>query len=117
MRPPPLEFPPHSGGPLRFASGSLILACGLFVLSAVFASAQSSGAPLPPQPHAKQTHLKHVLVVSQTKGFEHDSISTAMAAIFDMGKESSLWDTEMRTDTELLTKKKLDKNAKNLDYF
>jgi type 1 glutamine amidotransferase len=41
-----------------------------------------------------------------------------MAAIFNMGKESGLWDTEMRTDTELLTKKEFKgNNAKNLNYF
>jgi type 1 glutamine amidotransferase len=34
-----------------------------------------------------------------------------------MGHESGLWDTELRTDTELLTKKDLGRNAKNLDYF
>jgi hypothetical protein len=28
-----------------------------------------------------------------------------MAAIYNMGKESGLWDTTLRTDTELLTKK------------
>jgi len=34
-----------------------------------------------------------------------------------MGKESGLWDTMLRTDTELLTKKELKNNAKNLNYF
>jgi uncharacterized protein len=72
---------------------------------------------VPPPPHAKQIHLKHVLVIGQTKGFEHDSISPAMAAIYNLGKESGLWDTTMRTDTELLTKKDLKRNAKNLNYF
>jgi uncharacterized protein len=72
---------------------------------------------LPPPPHGKQIHLKHVLVIGQTKGFEHDSISAAMAAIYNMGKESGLWDTEMRTDAELLTKKDLGRNSKNLNYF
>src|SRR5215472_7177635 len=71
----------------------------------------------PPVFHAKQIHLKHVLVISQTKGFEHDSISAAMAAIYNMGRESGLWDTELRTDTELLTRKDLGRNAKNLNYF
>ena len=60
---------------------------------------------------------KHVLVIGQTKGFEHDSVSAAMAAIYDMGKESGLWDTMIRTDTELLTKKDLKRNTKNLTYF
>jgi type 1 glutamine amidotransferase len=70
-----------------------------------------------PAPHAKQVHLKHVLVIGQTKGFEHDSVSAAMDAIYTMGRESGLWDTTMRTDTELLTKKDLGRNAKNLNYF
>ncbi|HEY1986110.1 MAG TPA: ThuA domain-containing protein [Terracidiphilus sp.] len=78
----------------------------------------AAGGMLPPAPHAKQIHLKHVLVIGQTKGFEHDSVPDAMAAVYNMGKESGLWDTTLRTDTELLTKKDLGKrNAKNLDYF
>jgi len=72
---------------------------------------------MPPAPRAKQIHLKHVLVIGQTKGFEHDSIPDAMAAVYNMGKESGLWDTVIRTDTELLTKKDLGRNAKNLSYF
>ena len=72
---------------------------------------------LPPAPHAKPIHLKHVLVIGETKGFEHDSVSAAMVAIYTMGKESGLWDTMLRTDTELLTKKELQRNGKNLNYF
>jgi type 1 glutamine amidotransferase len=77
----------------------------------------TSNDTLPPVPHAKQIHLKHVLVIGQTKGYEHDSISAAMATVYNMGKESGLWDTMIRTDTELLTKKDLGRNAKNLNYF
>jgi uncharacterized protein len=87
------------------------------VLSSVGSQGQSGPMGTPPVPHAKPTHLKHVLVISQTKGFEHDSISAAMVAIYEMGKESGLWDTELRTDTKLLTKKDLQANAKNLNYF
>ncbi len=72
---------------------------------------------LAPAPHVKQIHLKHVLVIGETKGFEHDSVSAAMAAIYNMGQESGLWDTMLRTDTELLTKKDLQRNTKNLNYF
>ena len=50
----------------------------------------------PASPSSKQVHLKHVLVIGETKGFEHDSISAAMDAVYTMGKESGLWDTEMR---------------------
>jgi type 1 glutamine amidotransferase len=89
-----------------------------FVLGGVFSQGQAAGNPLvAPPPHAKPIHLKHVLVVGQTKGFEHDSISAAMAAVYNMGQETGLWDTELRTDTELLTKKDLGRNAKNLNYF
>jgi hypothetical protein len=58
-----------------------------------------------------------VLVIGQTKGFEHDSISATMVAVYEMGRDSGLWDTELRTDTELLTKKPLANNGKNLNYF
>jgi hypothetical protein len=98
-------------------------ACGLLmmVFGVLCASAwgqATSREMLPPPPHAKQIHLKHVLVIGQTKGFEHDSVSAAMAAIFNMGQDSGLWDTMLRTDTELLTKKSLgERNAKNLNYF
>ena len=71
----------------------------------------------PPPPHEKKIYLKHVLVIGQTKGFEHNSVSAAMAAVYDMGHESGLWDTMLRTDTELLTKKDLQRNTKNLNYF
>src|SRR5271170_4554268 len=100
---------------------SLFLSLALFSLAAVVqlsAAQEPSGHPMtPPPPHAKQIHLKHVLVIGETKGFEHDSVPAAMAAIYDMGKESGLWDTTMRTDTELITKKDLKRNTKNLDYF
>lgn len=72
---------------------------------------------VPPPPHVKQIHVKHVLVIGETKGWEHDSVPDAMDAIYQMGKKSGLWDTTMRTDTELLTKKNLGRNAKNLNYF
>ena len=49
--------------------------------------------------------MKHVLVIGQTKGFEHDSVPDGMAAIYNMGRESGLWDTTLRTDVELITKK------------
>lgn len=87
------------------------------------AAAQAQAAPpndftIPPPPHATRVNRKRVLVVSQAKGYEHDSISAAMATIYNVGHESGLWDAELRTDTELLTKKPFKKNnAKNLDYF
>jgi len=94
-----------------------LIAAASMAFGAVALAQSTATDATPPPPHAKEIHVKHVLVISQTKGFEHDSISAAMAAIYNMGHDSGLWDTELRTDTELLTKKKLGDNAKNLDYF
>jgi type 1 glutamine amidotransferase len=40
-----------------------------------------------------------------------------MVTIERLGKETGLWDTVIRTDTEALTKRKLEYNAKSLDDF
>jgi uncharacterized protein len=45
------------------------------------------------------------------------AISHAMATVERLGRESGLWETYLRTDTEPLTKKKLEYNAKNLNDF
>jgi type 1 glutamine amidotransferase len=96
---------------------SVLIGLAIVGLSSRVQGQSATPGATPPPPHAKEIHLKHVLVIGQTKGFEHDSVSAAMATIYDMGKESGLWDTTMRTDTELLTKKDLKNNAKNLNYF
>ncbi|MGA8162647.1 MAG: ThuA domain-containing protein, partial [Acidobacteriaceae bacterium] len=93
-----------------------VLACAL-ALAVVNLAARAQTPTTPPPPHAKTIHLKHVLVIGETKGFEHDSVTDAMVAVAEMGNETGLWDTVIRTDTELLTKKNLGRNAKNLDYF
>jgi len=67
---------------------------------------------------AQQTpQRKKLLVIGEVKGFEHDSVSHAMAMFEKIGQESGLFDAFLRTDSELITKQKLSKNAKNLDYF
>jgi type 1 glutamine amidotransferase len=70
-------------------------------------------APAQTQTPAK----KKLLFIGEVKGFEHDSVSHAMATIEKLGQQSGLWDTYLRTDSELLTKQKLGGNAKNLNYF
>ena len=104
---------------LRQIRVTLFLLLSLTILASfVFAQDQPGVDPsVAPPPHAKQIHLKHILVVGQTKGWEHDSISDGMVAIYEMGRDSGLWDAMLRTDVGSITKKKLDKNAKNLDYF
>lgn len=78
--------------------------------------ALSAGILLPQAPPA-QPKRKKVLAIGEVKGFQHDSVSHALASVEKWGKESGLWDTYIRTDTQLVTKKKLQGNAKNLDYF
>ncbi|MGB2668969.1 MAG: ThuA domain-containing protein [Candidatus Acidiferrum sp.] len=60
---------------------------------------------------------KHLLIIGEEKGYRHESVSHAMATIERLGRESGLWDTTIRTDTEPLTKKKLEFNAKSLNDF
>jgi hypothetical protein len=60
---------------------------------------------------------KHLLVVGEEKGYRHEAVSHAMATIERLGNETGLWETTIRTDTEVLTKKKLEYNAKNLNDF
>lgn len=65
-----------------------------------------------PQPKRKQ-----LLAIGEEKGYRHEAVSHALATIERLGHESGLWDTTIRTDTEALTKKKLEFNAKNLNDF
>ncbi len=70
-------------------------------------------APAKPPAPAK----KRILIIGAAKGYEHDSISDAMATLWKLGRDSGLWDASLRTDYEWITKKKLDRNAKNLSSF
>jgi len=45
-------------------------------------------------------------------GWEHESVSDALTTLYQLGKQTGIWDTVVRTDVELITKKKLDLNAK-----
>jgi uncharacterized protein len=46
--------------------------CSFLVAPVLGALSVVNAQPAPPS--AKQVHLKHVLVIGETKGFEHDSI-------------------------------------------
>ena len=69
------------------------------------------------QVQASAQPMKHLLVLGEEKGYRHESVSHAMATIERLGRESGLWTTTIRTDTEVLTKQKLEYNAKNLNDF
>jgi uncharacterized protein len=60
---------------------------------------------------------KKLLAIGEEKGYRHQAVSHALATIERLGREKGLWDTTIRTDTEVLTKKKLEYNAPNLNNF
>ncbi len=60
---------------------------------------------------------KRLLAIGEEKGYRHEAVSHALAVIERLGRESGGWETTIRTDTEALTKKKLEYNARNLDRF
>ncbi|HYK92232.1 MAG TPA: ThuA domain-containing protein [Acidobacteriota bacterium] len=66
---------------------------------------------------AQNPKKKRLLAVGMSAGWEHESVSDALVTMYELGKQSGLWDTWVRTDTNAITKKKLASNAKNLDYF
>jgi type 1 glutamine amidotransferase len=66
---------------------------------------------------AKEEKRRRLLVIGQSKGYEHDSISTAMATLYNLGRSSHQWDTVFRTDCAALTKKPRKWGAKNLNDF
>ncbi len=65
----------------------------------------------------RQPEKKRILAIGQSNGWEHEAMSHGLATIWKIGQESGLYETFIRTDTELITKKKMKMNAKNLDYF
>lgn len=64
-----------------------------------------------------QPKKKRLLAIGAVKGFQHTSVSHALATIERLGQDSGLYDTFIRTDTQLVTKQKLTDNAKNLETF
>ncbi len=94
-------------------------------------AALTAGAQVmrPPDPYAGK---KKVLAIGDVHtGYQHDSVSHALATIERLGRESGLYVTYIRTDTQLVTKDKIygigkyaappqgtrGVNSKNLDYF
>lgn len=98
-----------------FVRRSWLAACAGSLFTLGFAQSQPPAAPRPAAPAVRVK--KRILVVGQTKGFQHDSVPVSMAMVWQWGHETGLWDAYLRTDTELLTKKKLASNAKTLPDF
>ncbi len=79
-------------------------------LALAFTLATSLFAQTPPA-------RKRLLVIGEEKGYRHEAVTRAMVTIERLGRETGAWDTVIRTDTEALTKTKLEYNAKNLNDF
>jgi len=77
---------------------------------------QGAGTAAPAAPQRKR-----LLALGDTHtGFTHDSIGHALAVIDRLGRESGLYDTYIRTDSQWITKQVVPppaRNARNLDYF
>lgn len=64
-----------------------------------------------------QEKRKRVLFIGQSKGYQHETIPTAMVTLYTLGRSSRQWDTDFRTDCTAVTKKPLKWGAKNLKDF
>ena len=67
-----------------------------------------------------QDHRKKLLAIGEVKGWQHDSVSHALATIERLGRETGLYDTYIRTDCQLVTKEPIpppSRNTRNLNYF
>ncbi|HEX3449715.1 MAG TPA: ThuA domain-containing protein [Isosphaeraceae bacterium] len=84
--------------------------CQSFVLIMILGLAGAAAAQ-------DQPNKRKLLFIGQSKGYQHDSVSTAMATLYNLGRSTSLWETYFRTDCTAITKKKLKWGAKNLDAF
>jgi uncharacterized protein len=61
---------------------------------------------------------KHVLVLGFTSGWHHGSTTDGEVMIWELGRETGLWDTEIRTDPKWLTKSPTGAgDNRNLNWF
>ena len=80
-------------------------------------AAAPAGQPPAPRYQPPANGRKRILIIAQTMGWHHDSISDALAVLVKMGLDSNLYDAEIRTDAEWLTKKRLNPMRKNLVQY
>ena len=99
------------------------------VILRLICAALLSGVLLGQRPDPFPNRKKLLAIGDVRSGFQHDSVSHALATIERLGYESGAYVTYIRTDSQLLTKNKIERhdprttelaadiNAKNLDYF
>jgi uncharacterized protein len=98
---------------LRIATLLVAVSCFAQAPAPTQAGRGGRGSSTPSAPPFK----KHILILGAAKGFEHDSITDLMATLWKLGRESGMWEANLRTDYEWITKKKVDRNGKNLGDF
>jgi type 1 glutamine amidotransferase len=86
---------------------------------AAAAPAAASPAAQAPKPRPKPNRQlqRRVLVLGAALGWQHESIPDGMAMVYNLGRETGMWESWLRTDFGLMTKKNAGVNAKNLDQF
>ena len=105
-------------------SGRLMIVCAA-INTALMVQATLGGHQAP-----RPVPRKHVLAWADVRnGYQHDSISHAVATVERLGRESGAYDTLIRTDSQLITKHPITFaagtgiatgeafNVRNLDYF
>ena len=95
-----------------FASNRRALVIGSLAAALVVASALVTTGTA-----SAQERKRNLLIIGEAKGYQHESITDAMATLYKIGRESGKWDTCFRTDCRNITKRKLQWEAKNLDDF
>src|ERR671915_1297341 len=102
-------MPLRRGRPARWHS-PLGLAIGLLVCAFIAVHAQTPQAQ-PPR--------KRLLALADTHtGYTHDSIGHALAVIDHLGRQTGVYDTYIRTDSQWVTKQPIPapaRNTKNLN--
>jgi type 1 glutamine amidotransferase len=99
------------------------VAIAVAAMTGAILAGRHAGRPAPAQ-------RKHVLAWADVRnGYQHDSISHAVATIERLGRESGEYDTFIRTDSQLITKHPItfpagtgiatgeEFNVRNLNYF
>jgi len=107
--------------------GKILAVCGMLAVWSICGQSQRGPQPGRGDPLAGK---KKLLAIGDVRtGYQHDSVSHALATIERLGYESGIYVTYIRTDSQLLTKGKIERhdprtpdlapgiNAKNLDYF
>jgi (4-O-methyl)-D-glucuronate---lignin esterase len=90
----------------RMRAGAYVVAALLLALDVAAGAAEE-----------KPKRPRRVLAIAAANGWEHDSVPEALVAIYEIGRDSGLWETTVRTDLAYVTKKKPEQNARNLDDY